>query len=82
MKKIIGFKNKGRTILKKEIGIQDKQLRKLLGRDGLIKLDYMLKKDIRDIKRNKLVTYTTEEVLGEIDEIIDKAILEQRNGIY
>ena len=70
MKKIISFKNEGGLILNKRTSIQDKELQALIGNSGLRKLDYMLRMDIRDIKKNKLVTYTTEEVFDEIDEMI------------
>lgn len=81
MKEIKGYNNKGGMLLKHKIEIKDEELKRLLGNKGLIDLAYILRKDIRNMKLGKEIGIPAEQVLDEMQEIIDMAILEQSNGI-
>ena len=81
MKKIYGFKNIGGMILKRNIEINDRELQELIGKKGLTKLDLMLRRDIRYINLGKSVGIPAQQLLDEIQEKIDKVILEQNDEL-
>lgn len=81
MKKIYGFKKIGGMILKRNIEINDEELQELIGKKGLTKLDLMLRRDIGYINLGKSVGIPAQQLLDEIQEKIDKAILEQNNEL-
>lgn len=75
--KIIGVKNEGGMILKNKF-IYDEEIVAIIGKKGFRKLikDFLL--DVKDLKLGRpIICYPAEEVLAEIEEKIDNAILEK-----
>ena len=77
MKRIVGFQNEGGMVLKMDY-IYDKDIVAAIGKKGHRKLIRSLLLDITYLKLGRLVYYPAEEVLAEIEEIIDNAILEKK----
>lgn len=78
MKKIVGFQNRGGMILKNKY-IYDEEIVTITGKKGYRKLIKSILLDIRDRKLGRpIICYPAEEVLAEIEEKIDNAILEKR----
>lgn len=79
--KIIGVKNEGEMVLKNKF-IYDEEIVAITGKKGYKKLinDFLL--DVRDLKLGRsIICYPAEEVLAEIEEKIDNAILEKKYRI-
>lgn len=81
MKKIIGFQNKGGMRLKIKLEIYDEEIVVLAGKKGMREINNCILLDARDLKLGRLVYYPAEEVLTEMEEIIDNAIMEKKYGI-
>lgn len=77
MKKIVGFQNKEGMVLKMDY-IYDKDIVAAIGKKGHRKLIRSFLLDIIELKAGRLIYYPAEEVLAEIEEKIDNAILENR----
>ena len=77
MKKIVGFQNKGGMILTRRLEIFDEDIMSIVGKKGIRKLINNIQVDIRNLKLGKLVYYPEDAVFNEIQDIIDKAIMEQ-----
>lgn len=76
MKKIVGFQNKGGMILKSEF-FYDEEIVAITGKKWYRKFIRRVMLDTRDIKMGRpIICYPAEEVLAEIEEKIDNAILE------
>ena len=74
--KIIGVKNEGGMVLKNKC-IYDEEIVAITGKKGYRKLIKDCLSDITYLKLGKLVYYPVEEVLAEIEEKIDNAIMEK-----
>ena len=74
--KIIGVKNEGGMVLKNKF-IYDEEIVAITGKKGYRKLIKDILLDITYLKLDRLVYYPAEEVLAEIEEKIDNAIMEK-----
>ena len=74
--KIIGVKNEGGMVLKNKF-IYDEDIVAITGKKGYRKLIKNCLLDITYLKLGRLVYYPAEEVLAEIEEKIDSAIMEK-----
>ena len=77
MKKIVGFQNKGGMILTRRLEIFDEEIMSIVGKKGMRKIINNIQVDIGNLKLGKLVCYSEDAVFNEIQDIIDKAIMEQ-----
>ena len=77
MKRIVGFQNKGGMILTRRLEIFDEEIMSIVGKKGMRKIINNIQVDIRNLKLGKLVCYSEDAVFNEIQDIIDKAIMEQ-----
>ena len=77
MKRIIGFQDKGGMILTRRLEIFDEEIMSIVGKKGMKKIINNIQVDIGNLKLGKLVCYSEDVVFNEIQDIIDKAIMEQ-----
>ncbi len=77
MKRIVGFQNKGGMILTRRLEIFDEEIMSIVGKKGMRKIINNIQVDIGNLKLGKLVCYSEDAVFNEIQDIIDKAIMEQ-----
>ena len=77
MKRIVGFQDKGGMILTRKLEIIDEEIMSIVGKKGMRKLINNIQVDIGNLKLGKLVCYSEDAVFNEIQDIIDKAIMEQ-----
>ena len=81
MKKIIGFQNKGGIRFTRMLEIYDDEIFSLVGKKGMRKIINDIKLNIRNVKVGKMIYYSVDTVLAEMQEIIDKSIMEEQHGI-
>ena len=77
MKRIVGFQDKGGMILTRRLEIFDEEIMSIVGKKGMRKIINNIQLDIGNLKFGKLVCYSEDTVFNEIQDIIDKAIMEQ-----
>ena len=77
MKRMVGFQNKGGMILTRRLEIFDEEIMSIVGKKGMRKIINNIQVDIGNLKLGKLVCYSEDAVFNEIQDIIDKAIMEQ-----
>lgn len=77
MKRIVGFQDKGGMILTRRLEIFDEEIMSIVGKKGMRKIINNIQVDIGNLKLGKLVCYSEDAVFNEIQDIIDKAIMEQ-----
>ena len=77
MKRIVGFQDKGGMILTRRLEIFDEEIMSIVGKKGMRKIINNIQVDIGNLKFGKLVCYSEDAVFNEIQDIIDKAIMEQ-----
>ena len=77
MKRIVGFQDKGGMILSRRLEIFDEDIMSIVGKKGMKKIINNIQVDIGNLKLGKLVCYSEDAVFNEIQDIIDKAIMEQ-----
>ncbi len=77
MKRIVGFQDKGGMILTRRLEIFDEDIMSIVGKKGMKKIINNIQVDIGNLKLGKLVCYSEDAVFNEIQDIIDKAIMEQ-----
>ena len=77
MKRIVGFQDKGGMILTRRLEIFDEEIMSIVGKKGMKKIINNIQVDIGNLKLGKLVCYSEDAVFNEIQDIIDKAIMEQ-----
>ena len=77
MKRIVGFQDKGVMILTRRLEIFDEEIMSIVGKKGMRKIINNIQVDIGNLKLGKLVCYSEDAVFNEIQDIIDKAIMEQ-----
>ena len=77
MKRIVGFQDKGGMILTRRLEIFDEEIISIVGKKGMRKIINNIQVDIGNLKLGKLVCYSEDAVFNEIQDIIDKAIMEQ-----
>ena len=77
MKRIVGFQDKGGMILTRRLEIFDEEIMSIVGKKGMRKIINNIQVDIGNLKLGKLVCYSEDAVFNEIQDKIDKAIMEQ-----